>query len=143
MRRRRKKTYGPQTARGQTSQGGGADERPGQSIPPPGGDTSSPVPNTSLPAKSPHDMPPGLFLKPEVKQKSADHGLFWDEGKEIDLVDQAAVSPQVESTTASVSFMITQQQKEKLRGLGYSEERIRVMKPEDAHAILKEGIKAS
>ena len=63
-------------------------------------------------------------LKPEVKQKSADHGLFWDEGKEIDLVDQAAVSPQVESTTASVSFMITQQQKEKLRGLGYSEERI-------------------
>ena len=82
-------------------------------------------------------------LKPEVKQKSADHGLFWDEGKEIDLGDQAAVSPQVESTTASVSFMITQQQKEKLRGLGYSEERIREMKPEDAHAILKEGIKAS
>jgi hypothetical protein len=79
-------------------------------------------------------------LKPEVKQKSADHGLFWDEGKEIDLVDRAAVSPQVESTTASVSFMITQQQKEKLRGLGYSEERIREMKPEDAHAILKEDI---
>jgi hypothetical protein len=39
--------------------------------------------------------------------------------------------------------MITQQQKEKLRGLGYSEERIREMKPEDAQAILKEGIKAS
>jgi hypothetical protein len=100
------------------------------------------VPNTSLPAKSPHDIAAGP-LKPEVKQKSVDHGLFWDEGKEIDLVDQAAVSPQVESTTASVSFMITQQQKEKLRGLGYSEERIREMKPEDAHAILKEGIKAS
>jgi uncharacterized protein (DUF58 family) len=82
-------------------------------------------------------------LKPEVKQKSADHGLFWDEGKEINLVDQVAVFPQVESTTASVSSMITQQQKEKLRGLGYSEERIREMKPEDAQAILKEGIKAS
>jgi hypothetical protein len=82
-------------------------------------------------------------LKPEVKQKSADHGPFWDEGKEIDLVNQAAVCPQVESNTASVSFMITQQQKEKLRALAYSEERIREMKPEDAHGILKEGIKAS
>ena len=40
-----------------------------------------------------------------------------------------------------MSFMITQQQKETLRGLGYSEERIWKMKPEDAHAILKEAIK--
>ena len=82
-------------------------------------------------------------LKPEVGQKPADHGLFSDENKQIDFIDALVASPQVESTTASVSFMITQQQKERLRGLGYSEERIWKMKPEDAHAILKEGIKVS
>jgi hypothetical protein len=80
-------------------------------------------------------------LKPQVAQKPADHGLFSDESKQIDFIDDLAASPQVESTRAGVSFMITQQQKETLRGLGYSEERIWKMKPEDAHAILKEAIK--
>jgi len=80
-------------------------------------------------------------LKPEVGQKPADHGLFSDENKQIDFIDALVASPQVESTTASVPFMITQQQKEKLRGLGYTEQRIWKMKPEDAHAILKEAIK--
>ena len=81
-------------------------------------------------------------LKPEVGQKPADHGLFSDESKQIDFIDALVASPQVESTTASVTFMITQQQKEKLRALGYTEQRIWEMKPEDAHAILKEGAKA-
>jgi hypothetical protein len=85
----------------------------------------------------------GQPLKPQVAQKPADHGLFSDESKQIDFIDEPVASPQVESTTASVSFMITQQQKERLRGLGYSEERIWKIKPEDAHAILKEGIKVS
>jgi hypothetical protein len=80
-------------------------------------------------------------LKPQVAQKPADHGLFSDESKQIDFINDPAASPQVKSTRAGVSFMITQQQKETLRGLGYSEERIWKMKPEDAHAILKEGIK--
>ena len=83
----------------------------------------------------------GQPLKPRVAQKPADHGLFSDESKQIDFIDEPVASPQVESTGASVSFMITQQQKETLRGLGYSEERIWKMKPEDAHAILKEAIK--
>jgi hypothetical protein len=39
--------------------------------------------------------------------------------------------------------MITQHQKEELRGLGYAEEWIREMKPETAHTILKKRIKAS
>jgi hypothetical protein len=64
-----------------------------------------------------------------------------DESKQIDFIDDPVASPQVESTRAGVSFMITQQQKETLRGLRYSEERIWKMKPEDAHTILKEGIK--
>ena len=85
----------------------------------------------------------GQPLKPQVAQKPADHVLFSDESKQIDFIDEPVASPQVESTTASVSFMITQQQKERLRGLGYSEERIWKIKPEDAHAILKEGIKVS
>ena len=80
-------------------------------------------------------------LKPQVAQKPADHGLFSDESKQIDFIDEPVASPQVESTRASMSFMITEQQKETLRGLGYSEERIWKMKPEDAHAILKETIK--
>jgi hypothetical protein len=83
----------------------------------------------------------GQPLKPQVAQKPADHGLFSDESKQIDFIDEPVASPQVESTRASMSFMITQQQKETLRGLGYSEERIWKMKPEDAHAILKEAIK--
>jgi hypothetical protein len=82
------------------------------------------------------------LLKPKAKQNPANRGLFSDESKQIDFIDEPVASPQVESTTASVSFMITQQQKERLRGLGYTEERISKMKPEDAHAILKEGIKA-
>ena len=61
--------------------------------------------------------------------------------KSIDFIDEPLASPQIEGATASVSFMITQQQKERLGGLGYSEERIWKMKPEDAHKILKEGIK--
>ena len=83
----------------------------------------------------------GQPLKPQVAQKPADHGLFSDESKQIDFIDEPVASPQVESTRASMSFMITQQQKETLRGLGYSEERIWKMKPQDAHAILKETIK--
>ena len=83
----------------------------------------------------------GQPLKPQVAQKPADHGLFSDESKQIDFIDEPVATPQVESTRASMSFMITQQQKETLRGLGYSEERIWKMKPEDAHAILKEAIK--
>ncbi len=81
-------------------------------------------------------------LKPEVGQKRADYGLFSDENKQIDFIDALVASPQVESTTASVSFMITQRQKEKLRALGYTEQQIWKMKPEDAHAILKKGAKA-
>ena len=76
-------------------------------------------------------------LKPKAEQQPANHGLFSDESKQIDFIDQPMVSAQVE-TTASVSFMITQHQKEQLRGLGYTEEQILEMKPEDAHAILKD-----
>ena len=83
----------------------------------------------------------GQPLKPQVAQKPADHGLFSDESKQIDFIDEPVASPQVESTRASMSFMITQQQKETLRGMGYGEEQIWKMKPEDAHAILKEAIK--
>ena len=85
----------------------------------------------------------GQPLKPQIAQKPADHGLFSDASKQIDFIDEPVASPQVESTRASISFMITQQQKERLRGLGYSEEQIWKMKPEEAHAILKEGIKVS
>jgi hypothetical protein len=81
-------------------------------------------------------------LKQKAKQKPADHAVFSDESKQIDFIDQFAESPQGETTIASVSFMITQQQKEMLRGLGYTEEQICEMKPKNAHTILKEGIKA-
>ena len=67
----------------------------------------------------------GQPLKPQVAQKPADHGLFSDESKQIDFIDEPVASPQVESTTAS------------------GEERIWKIKQEYAHAILKEGIKVS
>jgi hypothetical protein len=57
-------------------------------------------------------------LKPQVAQIPADHGLFSDESKQTDFIDDPVASPQVQSTRAGVSFMITQQQKETLRGLG-------------------------
>jgi hypothetical protein len=60
-----------------------------------------------------------------------------DESRQIDFIDQPMVSAQAE-TTASVSFMITQHQKEQLRDLGYTAQQIRKLKPEDAHAILKD-----
>jgi hypothetical protein len=82
-------------------------------------------------------------LKQKVKQNPADRAVFSEESKQIDFIDQLADRPQVESTIASVSFMITQQQKEMLRGLGYTDEQICEMKPENAHAVLKEGIKVS
>jgi hypothetical protein len=78
----------------------------------------------------------GQPLTPQVAQKPADHGLFSGESKQIDFFDEPVASPPVESTRASVSFMITQQQKKRLRGLGYR-------KPEEAHAILEEGFKVS
>ena len=40
------------------------------------------------------------------------------------------------SWQASVSLMITQQQKDTLRELGYTDDQIRDMKPEDAHRVL-------
>ena len=82
-------------------------------------------------------------LKPQVAQKPADHGLFSDESRQIDFIQEPVASPQVENTTARVSFMITQQQKERLRGLGYGEEQIWKLKPEEANAILERGIKVS
>jgi hypothetical protein len=48
-------------------------------------------------------------LKPQVAQKPADHGLFSDESKQIDFIDDPVASPQVESTRAGMST---------LRGLG-------------------------
>ena len=66
----------------------------------------------------------GEPLRPRVGRKPADHGLFSDENKQIDFIDALVASPQVESTTASVSFMITQQQKERRRGLWHSKDRI-------------------
>ena len=100
--RRRRRNLRPADRQGsnEPSRRGSTSDQ-GQGIPPPESDTSSPVPNTSLPAKSPHDMPPGL-LSPRLSTSRPTTDMFWDEGKEIDLVDQAAVSPQVESTTASV-----------------------------------------
>jgi hypothetical protein len=41
----------------------------------------------------------------------------------------------------SSGMLVMAQQKERLSGLGYTEQQIWKMKPEDAHAILKEGIK--
>jgi hypothetical protein len=82
-------------------------------------------------------------LKQKAKQKPSDQAMFLDGSMKIDFIDQFAERPQVESTIASVSFMITQQQKEMLRELGYTEEQIREMTPENAHTILKEGFKAS
>ena len=41
-----------------------------------------------------------------------------------------------EIESAGISFMVTQQQKAKLRELGYSDEEIRNMKPEEAHRAL-------
>jgi hypothetical protein len=76
-------------------------------------------------------------LTPKAKQQPADHGPFSDESKQIDFIDQPMVSAQADMT-ASVSFMITQHQKEQLRDLGYTGQQIRKMKPEDAHAILKD-----
>ena len=80
-------------------------------------------------------------LKPTAKRKPADHGLFSDENQQIDFFDQPVISAQLE-TMVGVSFMITQHQKEELRGLGYTDEQIWEMKPEDAHAILKDRNKA-
>jgi hypothetical protein len=82
-------------------------------------------------------------LEAKANQKPADHGLILDENKQINFIDLTTQRPQVESTIASVSFMITQQQKEMLRGLGYTEEQIWKMTPEGAHMILRERIKAS
>jgi hypothetical protein len=40
-------------------------------------------------------------------------------------------------TPASVAFMITQEQKARLRDLGYSDAVISTMTPEDAHRLLQ------
>jgi len=52
--------------------------------------------------------------------------------------DQAAETPpeQEHSSRASVSLLITQEQKAALRERGYTDEQIREMKPEDAHREL-------
>ena len=44
----------------------------------------------------------GQPLKPQVAQKPADHGLFSDESKQIDFIDEPVASPQAESTRASI-----------------------------------------
>jgi len=46
------------------------------------------------------------------------------------------VKPRAESEKTGISFMITQQEKIRLRELGYSDEEIRDMKPEEAHRAL-------
>jgi len=81
-------------------------------------------------------------LEARTNQEPADNGLILNESEQIGSINLIAQRPQVESTITSVSFMITQQQKEMLRGLGYTEEQIWEMKPEHAHTILKRGIKA-
>jgi hypothetical protein len=48
--------------------------------------------------------------------------------------DSATSQP---TTSASVPFMITIGQKGKLKALGYSEDRIRDMRPQEAHDLLK------
>jgi hypothetical protein len=49
---------------------------------------------------------------------------------------QRWINSGVVSVRPSISLMITQDQRERLRGCGYSEEQIRNMKPEDAHRTL-------
>jgi hypothetical protein len=44
--------------------------------------------------------------------------------------------------TASVKFMITMQDEKDLRNLGYSQEQIHKMKPQEARDILQSGTKA-
>jgi hypothetical protein len=47
------------------------------------------------------------------------------------------VNTQPPRTPASVGFMITQEQKARLRDLGYSDAVISAMTPEDAHRLLQ------
>jgi hypothetical protein len=47
------------------------------------------------------------------------------------------VDTQPPRTLASVGFMITQEQKARLRDLGYSDAVISAMTPEDAHRLLQ------
>jgi hypothetical protein len=59
--------------------------------------------------------------------------------KRSPLLDQPwpeSVQPTSKPRRAWVSLMITQQQKADLRERGYSDEQIRVMKPEEAHKVL-------
>ena len=55
-----------------------------------------------------------------------------------EIRDQEAETPpeQEHSSRASVSLLITQEQKAALRERGYTDEQIREMKPEDAHREL-------
>ena len=47
------------------------------------------------------------------------------------------VNTQPPRTLASVSFMVTQEQKARLRDLGYSDAVISAMTPEDVHRLLQ------
>jgi hypothetical protein len=58
-----------------------------------------------------------------------------DIGDHAERVFEASMTPHKQAETG-MSFIITKAQKAELRRLGYSEEQIREMKPEDAHGAL-------
>lgn len=54
----------------------------------------------------------------------------------LDFSDLIPTTLMPDSTPDQISFIITQAQKANLRALGYDDEVIRLMKPEEAHSLL-------
>jgi hypothetical protein len=63
----------------------------------------------------------------------APHKFDWTKLLDVD----GLVNTEQAATPASVPFMITQAQKARLRDLGYSDEAISAMTPEEAHRLLQ------
>lgn len=75
-----------------------------------------------------------------VQALKANEALLTDEGSERDRErvqqrDRNGTQSQ-EDRPASVSLMITQEQKSRLREMGYSDDKIRDMRPDEAHRVL-------
>lgn len=78
------------------------------------------------------------------QEDAANERLIFDAGA-ISVLQGIFSEPTVEKTvsrTASVKFMITLQDEESLRELGYNQVQINKLTPQEAEAIIKSGTKA-
>lgn len=77
-------------------------------------------------------------MNPSAEQREIIKKVTGEIQEEFGLYSPFAksIEKRAKDEPAGISFMITQQEKAKLRGLGYSDEEIRHMKPEEAHRAL-------